>query len=171
MPSFLNYDNIANVYTSSRDRGDGQPVTDVAILGPDGETPVSSNNALPVELDSSDIMQPVDVQSHYQQTIQTHNGVTVAASGWNIGSSWIDCAGFDKIAITMLCDSLTINTSAFLYWSDDGSTIQGGETIITPASNFRAACTDIKARYAKLSIGNGDDAAAHVMSAWSYLKA
>lgn len=48
MSSWLNFEADSKLHTSSRDRGDGKPITDVMIMGADGQTPVSSSNPLSV---------------------------------------------------------------------------------------------------------------------------
>lgn len=111
---------------------------------------------------------PVDIQSRYAQTIQTHNAVSVA-TGWSNGL-WQDADGFDKVAVTLKNDASTSNT-ANIEWSNDGVAIQGVETIIANSTtNNRSAITEIKMRYFRVNIYNGD-AVAHTMSAWAYLKA
>lgn len=132
---------------------------------------IGASNPLPVKNANSDIIQPVDVQAHYQQTIQTHNAVSVPTVAWSIQSSYMDCDGFDKIAINMINDAGT-TASANIIWSTDGVTQHGEDSGVIPsnATQRKSAITDIKARYAKVSIYNSDTIS-HTISAWAFLKA
>jgi hypothetical protein len=123
-----------------------------------------------MQLSGSNIIQPSDIQSHLQTTIQTHNAVSVGANGWS-ESSWLDTDGFDKIAFTLLNDSTT-NSSAQIIWSNDGINKHGVEAVAFTTGDVgkRSGISDLKARYCKLSLNNAD-AIAHTMSAWAYLKA
>ena len=130
------------------------------------------NNPLPASIESSNIMQPVDIQSHYQQTVQTHTGAMIAPGVWSTPSTWVDCAGFDNVALNMSNDATTA-TRVHMLWSNDGVTGIGTDYDVLPnASGYqtRSAIVGTKARYCKPSILNGD-AAPHTMSAWVYLKA
>jgi hypothetical protein len=114
---------------------------------------------------------PIDIQSRYAQTIQTHNAVSVGSSNGYSDSSWIDADGFDKIAITMKNDA---GTSSYvdIHWSHDGANRIGIEFGVIP-SNVNAeksAITDIKARYVRVRVVNADTIA-HTMTAYAYLKA
>jgi hypothetical protein len=112
---------------------------------------------------------PVDIQSRLAQTIQTHNAVSIATTAWSNGN-WIDADGFDKVGVTMLNDAST-SSQLNIQWSNDGSSIHGNENLLTTAtSNLRQGITDIKARYFRVQLNNGDTIS-HTMSAWAYLKA
>lgn len=127
-------------------------------------------NPQPVQLLGSDIQVPVDIQSRYAQTIQTHAGTMVAPVSSSIPTTWIDCNGFDSISVTLLNDAAT-TTVGNIQWSHDGVNRHGDDSIFAPASTQRrTATTTIKARYAKLHLDN-NDAAPHTFSAWVYLRA
>jgi hypothetical protein len=131
---------------------------------------ISTDNPLAVQEVGSSIIKPVDIQSRLAQTVQTHNAVNVGANTWSEQTIWIDCDGFDKIGFTILNDAAT-NNNAQVIWSNDGATKHGEDvTIGVMANQRRSLITDIKARYAKLSVQNGDTIS-HTMSAWAYLKA
>lgn len=118
---------------------------------------------------ASEIAVPIDVQAHYAKTIQTHNAVSVGASG-NSNSSYIDCDGFDKVAFTVLNDAAT-NSSVETHWSNDGINAHGAETLIVQSTSpNKVGISDIKARYVRVQLKNADTVA-HTMSAWVYLKA
>lgn len=113
---------------------------------------------------------PVDIQKRYAETIQTHNAVSVALSG-SSNSTYIDCDGFDKLAINLKNDGNT-SSQVNLLWSSDGSSQIGYETILTSGtSQYRSAISDIKARYVLVQIQNLDASLAHTMSSYAYLKA
>lgn len=142
----------------------------MTILRTNDGNPISNSNPIPVKQTDSDIMLPIEIQGRLQTTTQTHNAVSVAGSGNSINTSWIDCFGFDKVAMTLLSDASTTN-SANLLWSNDGATQHGFEQIITSSTgNTRSGISETKARYLKVQILNGD-ASAHTMSAWIFLKA
>jgi len=132
---------------------------DVYLLG-------GSTNTI---ITGSDVMQPVDIQSHYQQTIQTHAGVMVAPSVGS-GSVWLDTTGFNEIAFTIANDATTA-TSIDVTWSHDGTSTHGVEYGVIPGTpRYKAISMATKARYVKLTITN-TDTAAHTVSAYAYLKA
>jgi hypothetical protein len=128
-----------------------------------------SDGATHTKLTGSNVAQPVDIQARYAQTIQTHSGVTIAPSGNSTQSSYIDCDGFDRIAVTSPSDANHAGTVE-LIWSNDGSSIHFYDTISTAATGTRGGETSIKARYVKVNLKNAD-AAPHTMNAWAYLKA
>ncbi len=112
---------------------------------------------------------PYQIVKRKQTTIQTHNAVSIAAGAISIGS-WIDCNGFDKLAITLLNDATT-SSQVHVYWSNDGVNNQGYDEAVVANNtiSLKAGITDVKARYARLYVHNGDTVA-HTMSAWAYLK-
>lgn len=129
----------------------------------------------PFQLSGSLIQQPVDIQNHYQTTIQTHNAVSIATVSSSTSTSWISCNGFDKLAITLMLDAALNNVYANVLWSNDGVTTHGTDTYGTPGSSVaattsRAGETSIKADYYKLQIINGDTVS-HTVSCWGKLKA
>jgi hypothetical protein len=119
------------------------------------------------------IIQPIEIQSHYAQTIQTHNAVSVAISTWSNGS-WIDTDGFNSLDVTLLNDNTTASALE-VHWSNDGVTLHAKETGIVSATGNNVRCNvneiPTKARYVRISVNNADSALAHTMSAWAYLKA
>lgn len=123
-----------------------------------------------VQISGTNIMQPIDIQSHLQTTIQTHNAVSVPASGASVQASWMDCNGFDQLNGTILNDgNAGQNITVQVLWSNDGVTNHGTETPITASTAQRNAFrTSIKARYAKFSLVSGDVTNAHTLSAWAY---
>lgn len=120
------------------------------------------------KINGSDVMLPIDVQGHYQSTIQTHNAVSILASSGSNGG-WIDCAGFDTIAITVMNDAVT-QSYIDIQWSHDGVNQQGLDSSVADSQQYKAMSVPTKGRYARIRIGNGDTVA-HTMSAWAYLKA
>lgn len=125
-------------------------------------------------IEGSDGVIPVDIQNRLASTIQTHTNAVVAPSGTNYGnyaSSWIDCDGFDKIALAIANDAATASSMGIL-WSHDGTNTHADETpIASSTQKYKGGITDIKARYARPYIVNGDTGAAHTINAFAYLKA
>jgi hypothetical protein len=122
-----------------------------------------------VTIIGADIIQPVDIQSHYQQTIQNINAVSLPATTGSTTGTWIDCDGFDRIAWTVMNDAGTSLTHQ-LVWSHDGTTQHGTDQSISATNRWQINETSTKARYVRVFVSN-PDAAAHTVSAWIYLKA
>jgi hypothetical protein len=144
---------------------------DVYLLG--GEVTIAGANsaggAINTNIASTDIMQPVDIQSHYQTTIQTHNAVSVATVTIS-HSAWIDTNGFDKVAITML-NSAATSSYIDLYWSNDGINVHGANYSQQSSTALSKAFEiPTQARYLRISLYNANTAS-NTMSAWAYLKA
>lgn len=104
------------------------------------------------------------------EIIQTHNAVSIGASG-NAFGIWNNCAGYEKIAVTLFNDSATASLGS-IEWSFDGTTQHSNESGVIPnnSNQKKSGITDIKAPYFRLVIAN-QDAVSHTMSAWAYLKA
>jgi hypothetical protein len=131
---------------------------------------VNANGNVQVDLEEASSIIPIDIQSRLASTIQTHNAVSVAISG-SSSSAWLDCDGFDKLAVHLKNDGST-SSQVNLLWSVDGSTQIGYETILASGSSqYRSVLTDVKSRYVMVQIQNLDAALAHTMSAYAYLKA
>jgi hypothetical protein len=143
-------------------------MSDTILRTQDGKI-VDNANPLAVKTSSSDIIQPVDIQSRLQTTIRTHNAVSVAANSTS-ASAFIDCIGYDKIALSLSNDAST-SSLAHIYWSHDGVNNQGYEpnVIASDTLSVKSGETTVKARYARVYIHNADTVA-HTMSAWAYLR-
>lgn len=128
-------------------------------------------NPVSMKLSESEIILPTDEQANFNQTIQTHTNATVAPSGGTSDSTWIDCDGFDKIALT-LSNSAATTSFAHIHWSNDGTNAHGQDTKILPDSTDqnRAIETSVKARYARIRAVNMDTTP-RTMNVWAYLKA
>lgn len=141
---------------------DGNWATRVAIAGAEG-----SSGAVPV---SSNEMLPVDIQSRYAQTIQTHNAVSVGASGFSLGS-WIETKGYDKVVLSVKTDvqhALRIKC----HWSMDGTNAAiGNDYVLNVTATEGNIEIPVKLPWLRVEIRNDDSATAHVMSAYAYLKA
>lgn len=127
---------------------------------------IDENNPLPIK-ENKGYITPVDVQARLSQTIQTHSGVVIANTAQNTTATYIDCDGFDKVAITYT-QSVAGTSNATFFWSNDGATNHGHEDILTTA--MKSGCFEVKARYLKVGIYNGHTAP-FTISAWVYLKA
>lgn len=125
---------------------------------------VESNTTLA----ASNVIQPIDIQSHYQQAIQTHNAISINAGAIS-GGSWISTDGFDKISVNTKADvstSYTLN----IDWSFDNSNQTGSTSLASGTGVTKAAITDVMAPFFRVTIIN-NDAAAHTFSGWALLKA
>jgi hypothetical protein len=111
------------------------------------------------------------ITKRYATTIQTHNSVSVPLSGYSRSTTWIDCDGYSDIAITLTNDA-SANSYIDVIWSNDGINEQGLDGAnVSNANQRKAVSIPVKARYAKVALGNNDGTLAHTMSAWVYLKA
>ena len=121
-------------------------------------------------LKESQLIVPVDIQSRFATTIQTHSSVMITPSG-NNSSAYIDCDGFNEVAFTLRNDAVTASFGN-VQWSNDGTTVHGEDSNAIPSSTpqVKSANVSVKARYVRLQLNNGDTGAAHTMSAWAYLK-
>lgn len=129
-----------------------------------------SDGSSDVQLTGSNVMVPMDVQSHLQTTIQTHNAVSITNGTGSNATSWIDCNGYDKLAVTALW-SASLSSNIEVQWSADGVSQHGSERIFqTGVSQFPTTITEIKMRYARVRLNNAD-ATTQTASAWAYLKA
>jgi hypothetical protein len=93
---------------------------------------VNTSGNVQVDLEEASSIIPVDIQSHYASTVQTHNAVSVPANNSSRMTTFIDCDGFDKVSITLSNDSATASYIS-LIWSNDGVSNHGLED--TLASN------------------------------------
>ena len=123
----------------------------MTVLRDNAGNPISQDNPLYVA-PIPNVMQPVDIQSRYAQTIQTHNAVIIAPSGSNI-SPWIDCNSFDRIAFSLKSDA-NHSFSVYIDWSVDGVSQTGKDDPITKTGQFFSVETAVKARYFRLNIIN-----------------
>ncbi|OLS39145.1 hypothetical protein [Bacillus sp. MRMR6] len=135
----------------------------VKIAGAD-----SSGGAVNTSIKEAQAIIPVDIQARLSQTIQTHSGAIIAPSNANSGA-WIDVDGFDKVGVTMISDLANNNQVVQIHWSNDNTNQHGTEVFPSIALKEKPYITDIKARYCRLQLQNGDTAP-HTMSAWLYLK-
>jgi hypothetical protein len=139
--------------------------------------PIDASNPLPVDVNTADAIQPTDIQSHLQTTIQTHNAVSVAISAWSVESNWHDSDGYITISGTIKNDSSSVNNGVAILWSNDGTNLHGQDVTLASGSGAgydgtaRSFSVPTKARYFKIAIANYDSVAAHTMSAWTYLTA
>lgn len=190
MADFLNRTGPASVYTSARDNGNGEPITDTAghiktdsgIWVPmrgteNGELQVkisgaedSSSGSLGVNIKQSEVMIPVDIQSRYTRTIQTHNAVSIGASS-SSSSNFFSSDGFNEISITLLLDGGTAS-QVYIHWSHDGVNPHGDDSTLPGNStgNLKAFTTSVKAKYFKVILRNNDASSSRIATAYAYLK-
>jgi hypothetical protein len=129
------------------------------ILATQDSVAVSTDNPLPVRLSNADIVQPMKIDSHTSLTVQTQNAVSIAASGWS-QSSWFDCDGYDRLAFNVKNDGTT-SVDIYVDWSVDGTNAgQAGSDFVAAGNTqqYRSGITDVKLRYARLSLNNKDGA-------------
>lgn len=122
-----------------------------------------------VTIKDSDVMIPVDNQTRYQKTIQTHAGVTLPATSGTNDSVWIDATGYNELGLVLL-NSAATNNQMDIHWSSDGVNTHGIESpLATSVGMYRATSLPIRARYFRLRVYN-TDGSARTMSTWATLK-
>jgi hypothetical protein len=117
----------------------------------------------------SGIMVPVDVQSRYQKTVQTHNAVSVSASSSSGQASYMDVSGYENVAITGQA-SPSEKWGFTVYWSHDGVSVHGVDFGAVDVMNNKTLALPVKARYMKVNLNNSATNAS-TMNAYAYLKA
>ena len=131
----------------------------------------SGGGSLKVTLDNSTIRLPVDVQSRYPQTIQTHSGVMIGPTPATNSSGWMDCSEYNHIAVTALSSGNGI--VAEVQWSNDGVNRHGGrgsKVINAPALNDGDGIVETRAKFFRVVLQN-TNTEPQTMSTWAYLKA
>jgi hypothetical protein len=155
----------ANVTLAGSNVPDSQAIP-VKIAGAD-----SNGGAINTNVKSSDIIQPVDIQSRYAQTVQAHNTVNIPAYDRSY-SQWIDVSGFNEIEITTIGQgdifdcyiefshdtNRVVFTDAFSY-NNEGSQID----------SEGAFSQKVRTRYVRVIIMNPSSGVL-VSSSWLYLK-
>jgi hypothetical protein len=117
----------------------------------------------------SDIQMPVEIQSRFTKTVQTHNAVSIAGNGTS-NSSIVSCDGFDKVSVSAVMTSGT-GMSIWLDWSFDGSTFFGGTPLSTTSSTQASVEFTVQAPYLRVGIKNNDATNPKTTSAFAYFKA
>jgi hypothetical protein len=153
----------ANVILNASNVPDSQAIP-VKISGAD-----STGGAVNTNVKGSDIIQPVDIQARYAQTIQTHNAVSVPATTGASDSAWLDTSNFSQVGVTVTNSSPT-PMKAEILWSNDGLNMHHYEVIANGSIAYGGGHYDIKSRYFRIRLSN-TDGTARIMSSWAYLKA
>jgi hypothetical protein len=133
---------------------------DVYLLGGSANTIITG----------SDVMQPVDIQSHYQVTVANHAAVLVAPNAANSFATFTDTNGFDRLSFTQK-SNVSLNGRVQIVWSNDGVSLDSYENVQTNVAQYRSGEVGTKARYAKLHFDNLDATTAQTISTTMYLKA
>lgn len=119
-------------------------------------------------IDSADIMMPIEIQGHHAEPIQTHNAVSISADSWSYGE-WIHADGFDKVGANVNMTSGT-GMAVTVQSSFDGSTLHGAKSVYNGSSNVVSEETPITAPYIRLAVKN-TGTASKTTTAHAYLKA
>jgi hypothetical protein len=129
------------------------------------------SNPKSVKISESEIAVPIDEQSNYSQTIQTHANAVVPATNGESNGAWIDCDGFDKMAVSMTTSSSSGNTGCYVHWSNDGTNIHGTETVLSPAQALihSTKIVDVKTRYVRV-VATNTHTTPITVNTWTYLK-
>lgn len=130
------------------------------------------NNPLPMDMSSSRIIQPVDIQARLTQIIQTHTNQALLATTGTSTSAWVNVEGFDKIHCHLANDAAT-NSRMDVQWSEDGVNMRSEEKLVLPVGTDRYRVTptiEVKFSYFRVVLYN-TDGAPHTMNAWANLKA
>lgn len=113
-------------------------------------------------IDSADIMLPVERQGVHSERLSMNSGVVVSPSATNDSSTWMSCEGFDKIAVT-LKNSGSFNSSLEVLFSHDATNIDGAfEVLPNDSAQYRAGEAPVCAHYFKFRVRNGHTAPATI---------
>lgn len=120
-------------------------------------------------IDSADIMLPVEIQASHAETLITHNAVAVPKSSSST-SDWVDCDGFSTVGFGLVNNADT-ESSLIVQYSYDGVNLHAEEQLVRGTGRYKPAHTDITAPYIRVKITNDDTVASHTMSCYAYLRA
>jgi hypothetical protein len=122
-------------------------------------------------LDASDIMMPVDVQSHHQDYVQTHNGVVLApTNGSSVGTGWINVEGFDELSVHVQ-STVASSYSIYIDWSFDGVNQHGTEGNTSTNTTFKTLTVGVKAKYVRINLFNTATDAPKTVTSYLHMKA
>lgn len=106
-----------------------------------------------------------------QDTIKTHDNVTIASANGGYGSSgnFVSCDGYETLALSLLNDAST-NSTISVDWSNDGTIANiANEVLVADTKNVKSGITTVKGSYFRVFIWNSDTVS-HVFNAYAYLK-
>jgi hypothetical protein len=131
-----------------------------------------SNGAAQVTLAGSNVIQPMDIQARYAQTIQTHSVVNIPAYDRSY-SQWVDVSGFNEIEISAIGQGDIFD--CYIEFSHDTNRV-----VMSDAYSYHHEGSQIdseggfsqkvKTRYVRIVIMNGSNSGVLVASSWLYLK-
>jgi hypothetical protein len=137
----------------------------------DYEVVQGSNGSAQVTLAGSNVINPVDIQARYAQTIQPHSVVNIPAYERSY-SQWIDVSGFNEIEISVIGEGDVFD--CYIEFSHDANRVvysdaysyhhDGGQIDLEGTFSQK-----VKTRYVRLIIMNGQSGTL-VSSSWLYLK-
>lgn len=119
-------------------------------------------------IDSADIMLPVEIQGHHAELVNTQNAVSIAA-GATSASAWIQADGFDKVGVNVIMTSGT-GMEVWVQSSFDGASLHGGKAVYIGSSSEVSEEVAITAPYIRISIKN-TGTASKTTTGHAYLKA
>lgn len=103
-----------------------------------------------------------------QDTIQQITASLFTANTWQQGS-WIDVTGYENLVATSLNDAAVSMSVGIDFSHDKATVISTGNTTVT-TTTFGEYSVPVKARYARVTVKNGDATNPHTISAWLYRK-
>jgi hypothetical protein len=122
---------------------------------------------------NSQIQQPVDIQSRYSLSVQTHANKSINSQWGDYGADvWIDTDGFANVGLSISSNNFH-DFSVDVAWSNDGVNVRGlSNEVIPGGSNYKYASLKsplpVQNRYCKVIITN-KSTSAKTYSAWLYL--
>jgi hypothetical protein len=105
-----------------------------------------------------------------QKTIQTHTNQNINTVTGNTQAAYMDCRGYEKIAINLKKD-ITGNAKVDIIWSHDGVNPCGDSRDVIPSNSALrdSGIVETRAEYAKVYIYNSHTATIQ-FNCWAYLK-
>lgn len=121
-------------------------------------------------IDSSDIMLPIERQASHHESLSVQTNVVVAPSANADSSTWLPCDGFDKIAVS-LKNSGAFASEVSVLFSHDNANIDGIIDVLSNATpQYRSNEVPVCAPFFKIRVTNKHTAPA-TMSTKVLLKA
>lgn len=119
---------------------------------------VNDDGTISVQLASSDVAQPTDVQAVYTQSFTFLPAKTVTAGAWDTTAPYFYVGDASKFVAKLKLGS-SKPVSIDLYWSDDQTNIDIVENIvINETTQWKVVVSEVKGNYVKVAVKNEDTA-------------
>lgn len=148
--------------------------TDVGVVNVYKSVSSKNENAMQsVIVANSNIQQPIDIQSRYSLSVQTHSNKSINSQWGDYGADvWIDTDGFANVGLSIGANNFH-DFYVDIAWSNDGINVRGLSNAVIPSgNNYKYASLTsplpVQGRYCKVLITN-KSTSAKTYNAWVYL--